>query len=131
MEKVEVKFGEWLEKGFQLYKENIITLILATLIALVLTAATFGVLAGPMLAGVLIITLTLHDKKEPKPEVGTLFKGFNYFLNSFLFVLVWTLAFLFASIIVGLIPCIGQLGALFVVVGLYGVCTALFWPPLV
>lgn len=115
MDEVEVKFGEWIEKGFNLYKENFGILVLASLIAVVLSAVTVGVLAGPMFAGVILITLGLLDKKEPKPEVGTLFKGFDYFLDSFLFVILWGLALFVVSIVVGLVPCIGQLASIFVV----------------
>ena len=85
MDKAQVKFGEWMENGFNLYKNNFIILVLASLVACILSVVTFFVLAGPMIAGVLLITMALFDKQEPKPEVGDLFKGFNYFLNSFLF----------------------------------------------
>lgn len=115
MDKAEVKFGEWFEKGFNLYKENLGTLVLASLIALVISAVTIGILAGPMLAGIILITLSLFDKTEPKPEVGNVFKGFDYFLNSLLFVVVWGAAVLVASLILALIPCIGQLASLCVV----------------
>lgn len=115
MDDVDVKFGEWIEKGFNLYKENFAILVLASLIAVVLSAVTVGVLAGPMCAGVLLITFGLVDKKGPRPEVGTLFKGFEYFLNSFLFVIIWGIALFVVSIIVGLVPCIGQLASLFVI----------------
>ena len=36
MEKIDVKFGEWIEEGFNLYKNNFGTLVLASVIALVL-----------------------------------------------------------------------------------------------
>ncbi|MBW2202607.1 MAG: hypothetical protein JRF52_00565, partial [Deltaproteobacteria bacterium] len=98
MDEVEVKFGEWIEKGFNLYKENFGILVLASLIAVVLSMVTVGVLAGPMAAGVILITLGLADKKEPKPEVGTLFKGFEYFLDSFLFVILWGIALFAVSV---------------------------------
>lgn len=114
MEKVEVKFGEWIEKGFNLYKENIATLILATVVALLLGTVTLGILAGPMFAGVLFITLGLFDKTDPKPEAGALFKGFDHFLNSFLFVVVWGVAITVVSFILNVVPCIGQLASLFV-----------------
>jgi hypothetical protein len=114
MEKVEVKFGDWLEKGFNLYKENIATLILASTVAILLSAATVGILAGPMFAGVFFITLGLFDKTDPKPETGSLFKGFNYFLNAFLFAIVWGAAIIIASLILSVVPCIGQLASLFV-----------------
>ena len=113
MDEVEVKFGEWIEKGFNLYKENFGTLVLASLIAVVLSTVTVGVLAGPMFAGMLLITFGLLDKKGP--DVGTLFKGFEYFLNSFLFVVIWGIAAFVASIVVGLVPCIGQLASFFIV----------------
>jgi uncharacterized membrane protein len=115
MDKIQVKFGEWFEKGFELYKTNFSILILASLIAVVLSGVTLGILAGPMLAGLLLITLGLFDKKEPKPEMGSLFKGFDYFLNSFLFVVVWGAALFVASMILQLVPCIGQLASLFLV----------------
>ena len=115
MDKVEVKFGEWFDKRFSLYKENLGTLVLASLIALVLSAVTIGILAGPMLAGIILITLGFFDKKEPKPEVGNVFKGFDYFLNSLLFVIVWGVAVLVVSFILALIPCIGQLASLCVI----------------
>jgi len=115
MDKAEVKFGEWFEKGFNLYKENLGILVLASLIALVISAVTIGILAGPMLAGIILITLRLFDKTEPKPEVGNVFKGFDYFLNSLLFVVVWGAAVLVVSLILALIPCVGQLASLCVV----------------
>ena len=115
MDEVEVKFGEWIEKGFNLYKENFGILVLASLIAVVISAVTVGVLAGPMFAGVILITLGLLDKKGPKPEVGTLFKGFDYFLNSFLFVIIWGIALFVVSVVIGLVPCIGQLASIFVI----------------
>lgn len=124
MEKVDVKFGEWFEKGFNLYKENIATLILAMVVALLLSVVTVGILAGPMFAGILFITLGLFDKTDPKPEAGSLFKGFDYFLNAFLFVFVWGLAMIIASFILGVIPCVGQLASLFM---LYAVQTLLMF----
>ena len=115
MDKVEVKFGEWIEKGFNLYKENFGFLVLISLIAVIVSAVTVGVLAGPMAAGVILIIFQLHDRKESQPEVGTLFRGFDFFLNSFLFFIIWGIAIFVASLILGLVPCIGQLASLFVV----------------
>ena len=40
MEKVEVKFGIWIEDGFNLYKDNFGPLVLASLIAMLLSWAT-------------------------------------------------------------------------------------------
>ena len=81
MEKVDVKFGEWIEEGFNLYKNNFGTLVLACVIALVLSTVTIGILTGPMIAGLIIVTLQLLRKEHPKPDAGKVFRGFDYFLT--------------------------------------------------
>lgn len=115
MNQVQIQFGKWIEDGFNLYKANIALLTLSSLIAVILGVATFGILGGPMLAGMLFITLRLFDNQQPRPEVGNVFRGFDYFLNSLLFFLFWGVAILIACFIIGLVPCIGQLAALFLV----------------
>ena len=113
MQKVEVRFGKWIEEGFILYKNNFGTLVLASVIALVLSTVTVGLLAGPMIAGLVIITLQLLRREDPKPDAGRVFRGFDHFLNSFLFVAVWGIAILIGSSILALFPLIGQLLSLF------------------
>ena len=115
MQKTSVKLGEWIEAGFNLYKNNFATLVLAALIALVLSMVSIGILTGPMIAGLIIIALQLLRKTEPKPEAGAVFKGFSYFLNSFLFTLIWGIAILIGSLLLGWFPIIGQLLSLFFV----------------
>ena len=115
MEKVDVRFGEWIEKGFNLYKNNFGTLVLASIIALVLTVVTIGILAGPMLAGLAIITLRLLRKELPEPDAGKVFRGFDYFLNAFLFMIIWGIAILVGSFILQIFPGVGQLLSLFFV----------------
>ena len=112
MKRVQVKFGEWIEGGFNLYKANFGTLVLAAIFVVVIGAVTAGLLAGPMLAGLALITLQLLDRKEPKPEAGKVFKGFDYFLQSFLFVVVWGIGILIGSVVLGIIPVIGQLASI-------------------
>ncbi len=115
MEKIQVKFEEWIERGFHLYKENFVVLALSMLIAIILSTVTAGILVGPMIAGIYLITLALLDRQTPKPEVGTLFKGFRFFLNTFLIILVWSVILFIVSAILGMVPVIGQLAALFVI----------------
>jgi uncharacterized membrane protein len=112
MEKVQVKFGEWIEGGFNLYKNNFGTLVLASVFAVVIGTITAGLLAGPMLAGLALVTLQLLDRREPPPEAGKVFKGFDYFLQSFLFIIIWGIGILIVSAILGVIPVIGQLGSI-------------------
>jgi uncharacterized membrane protein len=115
MQKTEVNIVQWIEAGFNLYKNNFTTLVLAALIALVLSTITIGILTGPMIAGLIIITLQLLRNADPKPEAGVVFRGFHYFLNTFLFVLIWGIAILVGSLLVGWFPVIGQLLSLFFV----------------
>ena len=115
MQKVQVKFGDWIERGFNLYKNNFGTLVLASILVVVLSTVTIGILAGPMLAGLALVILFLLDKKSPAPDAGAVFKGFNYFLNSLLFVAVWGIAIFIGSIILGVIPLVGQLASIFFV----------------
>lgn len=109
-----VKLGEWINAGFTLYKENFVVLVLANLICTVLSAVTLGILTGPMFAGLILIILAILDKKEPKPEIGDIFKGFDYFLDSFLFVLVWGAISVAITLLLNLIPCAGQILSMFV-----------------
>jgi len=111
MSKQQVKFGDWIEGGFNLYKTNFGTLVLASIFVVVIGVITAGILAGPMLAGLALVTLQLLDRKEPQPEAGKVFKGFDYFLQSFLFVIVWGIGILIVSIILGVVPVIGQLAS--------------------
>jgi hypothetical protein len=68
-----------------------------------------------MIAGLIIITLQLLRKADPKPEAGVVFRGFRYFLNAFLFVIIWGIAILVGSLLLGWFPIIGQLLSLFFV----------------
>ena len=112
MEKIQVKFGDWVEAGFNLYKQNFRTLVLAAIIAFVLASLTVGILLGPLLAGLVLISLQFFDKTVPMPTVGAVFRGFDFFLNSLIFVVFWGLAVLIGSAILGILPGIGQLLAL-------------------
>jgi hypothetical protein len=115
MYKTQVKIGKWVEDGFNLYKENFKTLVLGSIFVVVISAVTAGILAGPMLAGMALVILELRDRKAPKPEAGRVFKGFDFFVPSFLFVVLWGIAIFAITVIVGVFPIIGQLASFFVV----------------
>ena len=114
---IQVKFSEWIEEGFNLYRENFKTLVLASILVLVISTVTAGILAGPMLAGLAMLILDLWDNKLPKPEAGKVFKGFDYFVPSFMYIVVWGIGIFIMSAMVGVLPVIGQLAALFVAYG--------------
>lgn len=110
-----MKYGRWLEGGFYLFRRNAGVLILSSLIAVILSAATAGILAGPMTAGMVLITLSLLDRPQEKVEVGLLLRGFNYFVDSFLFFMIWGIATGIACLLVSRFPCLGHLAAIFVI----------------
>lgn len=95
----ELKIGPWLQEGLNLYKENFLLLIVVNFLALVLGKITLGILMGPMLAGVVLVNLMLLDKKEPKTEIGDVFKGFDFFLDSFLLVLACAVVSIAAALL--------------------------------
>ena len=112
MQNTQVRFSQWIEEGFNLYKDNFKTLVLAAIFVVVISTVTAFILAGPMLAGLALLILGLRDKKEPKPEAGMVFRGFDYFVPAFLFIVVWGIGILTVSFILGVIPLIGQLASL-------------------
>jgi len=134
MAKPDVKFGDWIQGGFDLYKQHFGFLLAIHLIATILSVVTLYVLAGPMFVGVILVTLALADKKEPKPEIGMLFDGFKYFLPSFLFALVWGLISVAANFILAVVPGLGLLFSMslstFLAFGLFLIAdrNMQFWP---
>ncbi len=104
-----VDIAEALRRGFNLYKENITTLMIATLLAMIISVVTVGILAGPMMAGLILITLRLVDKSDPKPEIGDLFKGFEFFLPSLVYIVLLMVAQFVGKFVLGWFPIIGIL----------------------
>ncbi|MEI7945759.1 MAG: hypothetical protein WCJ02_03645 [bacterium] len=98
-------FGAEMSNGFNLFKENMGLLILASFLASLLGILTCTVLMGPLYIGVLLIIARLMKKDDPAPQVGDLFKGFDFFLNSFLFWLI----FMVCNTVLAFIPVIGTL----------------------
>lgn len=85
---VKVDIGAWLKEAFDLYKNHFTLLLLANLIAGLLSAVTLGILAGPLGVGVIAITLAALDQRTPLPTAGDVFQGMKFFLPAFLVVLM-------------------------------------------
>jgi len=115
-----IDLGKEISRGWELFKEpgNIPLLVIVNLLAGIISLVTCGILAGPMMAGVLRIIQRLVDKDPVKPQIGDLFKGFDKFVDTLLFIV----AILVVGGILSFIPVIGQIATgvlgLFVVVGL-------------
>jgi uncharacterized membrane protein len=99
----EKNFGLWLRNWLELnggifrsafttYRDNLELLLSICSVALLVSLITFGLLMGPMLIGVYVITFRLIDKSSPAPNIKDLLAGFDDPLTSILYGLVCVLA---------------------------------------
>lgn len=105
---LDVRFSDWIQKGFQLFFANALLLILCGVVAAAISVATLGLLSGTMIAGMAVIILNLMDNRLAKPTINELFKGFDYFKDT----LPVTLAFYglaALSYVLGYLPLIGRI----------------------
>jgi len=105
-----VDIGGWLTETWELYKANFGLMLVATLVAALLGGLTCGVLAGPMFAGLTLVILRVSRRSEPAPQIGDVFKGFDFFLQSLLLVVVLAVVYMALSFI----PVIGGLAGLLI-----------------
>lgn len=125
-----VDIGGWISEAFELYKANFGLLCVATLVALLLSVFTCGVLAGAMWAGLTMILLRVSRKEQPAPQIGDVFKGFDFFLQALLYVVV----VFAAGFVLGFIPMLGQVAPMLLMpLVMFSVCLIVdkkleFWP---
>lgn len=124
--RIEVRFGDWIQQGFELYRDNLVLLLIVGLITMALTFVTVGVLGGPLLAGMILICLSLYEQSDKVPQVGDVFQGFGHFLHSFLFFLCLVLVLVLVWTVIGAIPCVGPVLAL---LGSYAVLSLVIFTP--
>ncbi len=110
----QMDIGVELGKGWELYKANMGLLVVATLIGMVLSGLTCGILGGPMSAGLFLIVRRLLANDPVKPQPGDVFKGFDYFLQSLLLFVVLGVGSFLLSLVLNLIPVLGQLASMVV-----------------
>ena len=125
-----VDIGGFIAEAWELYKGNFGLLCVATLVAMLLGGFTCGVLAGPLWAGLTLVILRVSRKSEPAPAVGDVFKGFDYFLQALLYVVV----LMVAGFVLGFIPMVGQIAPVFLLpLVMFSMCLIVdqkmeFWP---
>jgi len=100
-----VDVGATLKRGFSLFLQDVLPLVVGALLTLVLGALSVGILGGPMLAG--LYSMVLRRVREGRtPAIGDVFSRFDRFG-----------AYLLAFYGLGILTAIGF--ALLVVPGLY------------
>ncbi len=100
----QVNIPEWCSNGLALYRDNFLLLVLVGLIVFVLSFFSIGILAGPSIAGAFLITLSLIREPSIKPAIGDIFKGFDFFKQTFLFVITNILVLIIGSFILSILP---------------------------
>ncbi|HHU51453.1 MAG TPA: DUF2627 domain-containing protein [Firmicutes bacterium] len=93
-----------MQQSFSLYQKNFALLVLASLIAGIITLVSLGILAGPMLGGILVLGIKLI--RGEKGELSEIFAHFDQFLPTLMATfLLWGAGIVF--FIIGSIPLIG------------------------
>jgi hypothetical protein len=101
-------FGSCFNTAWEVYKKNLLMLTGAALVASVVSSVSMGILAGPLLAGLMILTLKLIDGEEDA-KFEELFNHFDTFKTTFLLCLGWGLAFYVSAAILMIIPLLGPI----------------------
>ena len=104
---------EWLLEGVLLYKDNAGLLTLCSLVVVLISIASAGLLAGHLVFGLIMIILSLYDKNGTTPRVRDLFKGFRFFGSGLLFSFLWLIILVIESILVNSYVVIGQVVGFF------------------
>ena len=87
-----IALGDWLAGGWQVYKENWALMSLATLLGGLLSVASIGILAGPLLMGML--QMAFKTMRGERPNMGDLFNWQGRFLQAFVTFLIFGLVHL-------------------------------------
>lgn len=96
--------GKNIKQSFDLYLKNFGILLLACLIAGAISFVSLGILAGPMIGGILILGIKLN--RGEKGELNEIFSHFDQFLPALIAtLLLWGAGLVFS--IIGAIPVIG------------------------
>ncbi|MDD2777867.1 MAG: hypothetical protein PHY36_01415 [Methanocellales archaeon] len=85
---IEEQINDTIKKGFNLFKNNYVALIIGTLIAMV--GMILIITIPPLIFGIYYMCIQII--KGEKVEISDVFKGFNYFFTSWGLILVASLA---------------------------------------
>jgi uncharacterized membrane protein len=96
-------FGKGIQQSIDLYLQNFGILLAATLLVGLLSCLTFGILAGPLCGGLLVLGLKIL--RNEKPEFKEIFAHFDQFVPTLIIsLLLWVVGLALSHI-----PAIGWL----------------------
>ena len=113
-----ISLGGWISGGWQVYKENGALMSVASLIAIIISSITAGVLCGPLFMG--LLAMAFKTMRGERPLIRDLFDWHGRFIQSFLAGVVFLVAHLilggagnnsgfFNIVSLGLIPFLSML----------------------
>lgn len=105
-----IDIGAELERGWILFKPNMSALIVAGVIASLVSLITVGILAGPMTAGMFLVVRRFLQNDPVKPQAGDVFKGLDFFVQALILVVIC----LVAASLLAMVPVLGQIVGLLV-----------------
>lgn len=105
---LEIRFTDWLRRGFELFINHAVLLLMCGLVAGLISTVSLGLLTGPMLAGLAWIILQLMNRQLAVPALNDLFRGFQQFKET-LPVTLFFYALGIAGYILLALPVVGQL----------------------
>lgn len=79
--------GRCFREAFDVYKRNVVVLVVAAALFEILGTVTLLMLSGPLAGGMSLLTLQAIRSKEYRADLGDLFRAFHWFLP--LFGLFW------------------------------------------
>jgi len=105
----------WLQRGIELYLSYWLTIFGFFVLYTVISAATIGILAGPLLVGFYRILERLRLGEGYQPAIRDLFDGFDRFGDAIAQLLVWTFGPAIILTFLAVIPLLGPLVALLII----------------
>ncbi len=105
-----IDIGAELGRGWNLFKANMGVLLVAGLIATLVSLISVGILAGPMTAGMFLVVWRLLQNDPVKPEAGDVFKGLDFFLQSLILMVIGMVV----AVVLSMIPVLGQIASLLI-----------------
>jgi hypothetical protein len=97
----------WLQHGIELYLSYWLTIFGFFVLYSVISVATIGILAGPLLVGFYRILERLRQGEGYKPEIRDLFTGFDRFGDAVAQLLIWTFGPVVILTFLAIIPFLG------------------------
>jgi hypothetical protein len=84
-----ISIGDWLSGGWHVYRDNWLLMSVASFLSVILSFATLGVMAGPLLMG--LYGMAFKTMRGERPEMSDLFDFKGRFLQAFLAALIFFL----------------------------------------